>query len=267
MPQKVVVYCCSVLFSLNALAQQVPVKDSVHYDLHISSTAVLSGGNLERIVSQNRLTGTIGGRHIQFVTENSYRYGKNFSRVVENDILTRGYIRIFPTSKLYAFVLGTYEDNFKRSIESRWQAGAGSAYNFYQKKREFFRVSIAVVYEQARYKVDTFNISSYNGQSKIDETRVAFRLGGIHGILQNRLVLRHDTWFMVGVKNKRNYRWHSLVGLQAPLYRGLSLKADYEYTYESLAIGSKSPFGFPSRTFDWVLTFGLSYDIGNKSAN
>lgn len=257
-------FCCAMAFVANATAQQFPAKDSFRYEFHISTTAILSGGNLERVVSQNRLNGTIGFKQLEFVTENSYRYGKNFTRVVENDILTREYVRFFPRKKFYAFVLGTYEDNFKRSIKNRWQTGAGFAYNFYKKQRDFLRISVAGVYEQAGYKTDTFNISSYNGQSKIKETRGVVRLGGIHSVLQDHLIIRHDTWFMLGLRNSSNYRWHSLIGLQVPIYKGLAFKTDYDYSYESVTVNDKNPFGFPSSTFDWVLTFGLSYDIAAK---
>lgn len=265
--KNILLFCWAISYSLSALAQQSPKKDSVQFDLHLSSTVILSGGNLQRTVTQNRLNGTLGSKHFQFVTENSYRFGRNFTRVVENDILSRNYIRFFSNQKLYAFVLGTYEDNFKRSIENRWQIGSGAAYNFYQKKSDFFRMSLAVLYEEATYKTDTFNIPIYNGQKKIKETRAILRLGGIHSIFQNHLIIRHDTWFMKGLGNNSNYRWHSLVGFQVPLYKGLAFKTDYDYTYENVTISNKNPFGYTSSRYDWVLSFGLSYDIRSRSTN
>jgi hypothetical protein len=83
----------------------------------------------------------------------------------------------------------------------------------------------------------------------------------VHTVLENHLVLRHDTWFMLGFKNTKNHRWHTLLGLQAPIYKGLAFKTDFDYTYESVAISGKNPFGFPSSTFDWVLSFGVSFDV------
>jgi hypothetical protein len=263
MPKQISILICAIALYSNAMAQQLQKKDSIGYEVHVSSTAILSGGNLERVVSQNRLTGNIGNKKMQFVTENSYRYGRNFTRVVENDVLTRNYIRFSPETKLYGFVLGTYEDNFRRSIEKRWQFGGGGAYNFYKKRKDFLRASLALVYEQARYKTDTFNIADFNGTSKINETRGVFRFGGVHPILENHLILKHDTWFMPGFRNSKNYRWHSLIGLQVPVYKGLAFKTDYEYTYESVTISKRNPFGYPSSTIDWILSFGLSYDISN----
>jgi Protein of unknown function, DUF481 len=246
------------------LVAQNQSRDTTRYDLHVASTFILSGGNLERSVTQNRLWGSVGNSKIELVTENSYRYGRNFTRVVENDLLTRNYIRFFPHNKLYGFVLGTYEDNFRRSIENRWQLGGGGAYNFYQKKRDFLRMSIAMVYDESKYKTDVFNITDYNGSENINETRGIIRFGGIQTILKNHLVLRHDTWVMLGLANSQNYRWHSLIGLQIPIYKGLAMKTDFDYSYESVTVGSNNPFGYPSSTSDWIFSFGFSYDVSNE---
>lgn len=254
----------ALVFESTAVAQDPSKSDTLRYDVHLSATAILSGGNLERTVSQNRLWGSVGKRHVQFVTENSYRYGRNFTRVVENDMLTRNYIRLFPDNKLYGFVLATYEDNFRRSIENRWQLGGGGAYTFYKKNRDFLRTSVAIVYEEADYKYNTFNLLEYNGNFSVEETRGIMRIGGLHTILKNHLSLRHDTWFMLGFTNTQNYRWHSLIGLQFSIYKGLAFKTDFDYTYENLTISDNNPFGFPSSTNDWILSFGLSYDVSNE---
>ncbi len=250
-----------MVFYKNATAQNLTNKDSVHYEMHLSSTLILSAGNLKRVVTQNRLTGNVGNKLVQFVTENSYRYSKNFNRVVENDMLTRNYVRFLPNHNMYSLIIGSYENNFRRSIKYRWQLGGGGAYSFYKKKKDFLRTSLAIVYEQAKYKTDTFNIAGFNGNPVIKETRLVLRFGGIHNILDNHVTLRHDTWFMEGLQNSKNYRWHSIVGLQIPIYNGLAFKTDYEYTYESITVSNKNPFGYASNTYDWVLSFGLSYDI------
>jgi Protein of unknown function, DUF481 len=245
-------------------AQDERRKDSIDFDLHLSATVILSGGNLERTVTQNRLWGSVGNNKLEFVTENSYRYGRNFNRVVENDLLSRNYIRFFPHHKLYGFVLAVYEDNFRRSIENRRQYGAGGAYNFFKNKKDFLRANITLAYEEAVYKIDSFNIAGFNGSKSITETRGIIRFGGHHTILQNHLVLRHDTWWMQGLRNSGNYRWHSLIGMQVPVYKGLAFRTEFDYTYESVTISNKNPFGFPSSKKDWVLSFGLSYDMTGR---
>jgi hypothetical protein len=248
-----------------AVAQSfVPKDSSLQYDVHVSATALFSGGNLKRTVTQNRLTASLGIRRVQLVTENSYRFGKNFSRVVENDFLTRNYVRLLVHQRAWAFLLGVYENNYRRSITNRWQWGAGAVVTLYQKGKNYLRIGLAGVHEKAAYKVSTYNQAAFNGKNKVTETRVLARLGGQHTALAGRLVLKHDTWLMQGLQKANNYRWHSLLGLQLPVYKGFSFKTDYEYTYESLTISSNNPFGYPSSTGDWVLSFGLSYDINKE---
>jgi Protein of unknown function, DUF481 len=249
-----------------AKAQTAVKKDSsVQYDIHLSATAIFSGGNLQRTVTQNRFTGSAGNSLLQLVTENSYRYGRNFTRVVENDFLTRNYLRLQPGKKWYGFAMAAYENNYRRSIGRRLLAGAGTAYNFYRKEKDFLRISLAGAFETALYKADTFNISFYNGRYKIRETRAIIRFGGRHTLLPGRLVFTHDTWLMQGLRNTANRRWHSLLGVQVPVYKGLSFKTDFDYTAETVTVSAKNPFGYPSSSSDWVLSFGLSYDIKNET--
>jgi Protein of unknown function, DUF481 len=262
MRKKILALLAGIMVSYMPMAQTTVKKDSSwQYDMHVSATALFSGGNLARTVTQNRLTASLGNRAVQFVTENSYRFGKNFTRVVENDFLTRNYVRLLPQKRLYAFLLGVYETNYRRSIQSRWQMGAGAAINFYRRGKDYLRFGFSGVYEKAHYKVGSFNLPEYNGSSQVEAVRAMVRLGGQHTVLDGHLVLKHDTWLMQGLQKANNYRWHSLLGLQIPVYKGLAFKTDYEYTYESLAISSNNPFGYPSSTGDWVLSFGLSYDI------
>lgn len=256
----------ALVFAEQTSAQQLPGNhpDSLDYDLHLSSTVLLSGGNLSRVVSQNRLWGSVGNRLLQVVSENSYRFGKNGSRVVENDVLSRNYLRFFPKSRWYGYLLGTYEVNHRRSIENRWQLGLGSAYNFYQKtNRDFLRFGITVAQETARFKSDAYNLSGFDGTEKVNEPRAIFRFGGVHSVLGKHLVLRHDTWFMAGLKHSDNYRWHTLLGLQVPVYQGFSFKTELDYTYENLTISGKNPFGTPSSQDDWTLSFGVAYDLNS----
>lgn len=68
---------------------------------------------------------------------------------------------------------------------------------------------------------------------------------------------------MAGLSNTENYRWHTLLSLQVPVYMGLSFKTEYDYTYENLTISEKNPFGIPSSQGDWILSFGLTYDLNS----
>ncbi len=256
-----VVYFVSICLGVFAKDK---TNDTIRYDVRVASTFILSGGNLERLVTQNRLWGSLGNKKWEVVTENSYRYGRNFTRVVENDLLTRNYIRFFPDHKLYGFIIATYEDNFRRSIESRWQLGGGGASNLYRKKRDFLRTSVAVVYDESKYKTDIFNIADYNGNETITETRTIFRFGGVHTVLENHLVIKHDTWYMPSFQNAKNYRWHSMIGFQVPVYKGFSMKTDFDYTYENVTVSDKNPFGYTSSLSDWIISFGISYDLSNE---
>lgn len=256
----------AVFFGKTAAQQASPGsrRDSLEYDLHLSATALFSGGNLTRVVTQNRLWGSAGGRLVQVVTENSYRFGKNGSRVVEDDILSRNYLRFFPKSRWYGYLLGWFEANYRRSIESRWQLGGGTAYNFYQKKRDFLRCGVAFVQENARFRSATFNLEGFDGSQTVREPRVLFRFGGVHSVLGKRLVLRHDTWYMAGLRHSENYRWHTLLSLQVPVYQGFSFKTEYDYTFENLTISQNNPFGAPTSQADWILSFGVTYDLNHN---
>jgi hypothetical protein len=207
MRKKPLALLTGIMVSYMLMAQTTVKRDSImQYELHLSSTALFSGGNLKRTVTQNRLMASLGNRSVQFVTENSYRFGKNFSRVVENDFLTRNYVRLLPQNRLYAFLLGVYETNYRRSIQSRWQMGAGAAINFYRRGKDYLRFGLSGVYEKARYKVSSFNLPAYNGSSQAEVARAMVRLGGQHTLLNGHLVLKHDTWLMQGLQKANNYR-------------------------------------------------------------
>jgi Protein of unknown function, DUF481 len=251
--------------TVDAVAQTRTAHDTLRYAVHASSTSQFSGGNLDRVVTQNRLTGELGDDRLRFLTENAYRFGKNGTRVVENDLLTRNYLRVLPDQRLYYFAIGTYETNFRRSIDQRWQAGGGAAFSFFRKGLDFLRMSGAVVQEEARYAIDSFNLEAFNGSARVTEPRAILRFGGLHTLGKSRLALRHDTWYMIGLKDAENHRWHTLLSAQVPVHAGLSVKVEYEYTYESLVIQGRTPFGSATRPEDWLLAFGLSYDLAHGS--
>lgn len=235
-------------------------------ELQLSATSLLSGGNLARIVVQGRLAASAAVGEWQGVTENAYRYGRNGSRVVEDDVLSRNYLRFRPGGAWYGYLLAVVEVNHRRSIERRSQLGAGAAWNLATgDDGDFLRAGLAVVHEATRFQVASFNLPAYDGNATVEEPRALLRFGGRHAVLERRLVLGHDSWYMAGLRRGDAPRAHSLLSLQVPVAEGVSVRGEYDYTYERLTISGVNPLGNPASRDDWVLSFGLGFELGRRA--
>ncbi len=242
------------------------LADPITGELEASTTFLMTGGNVERLVSQSRATWALGVHdRFEWAAENSYRFGQNSGRVIENDLLSRHYLRGLPSHRVYPFALASAERNLRRSIDVRAQVGAGMAGWLLDGPGGWVRASLAVVGEHTRYGQERFNLGRYDGDDRVRQIRALGRLGGRHRLADGRLEVRHDHRVMVSAVDPANVALHSLLVLRAPLVGPLSLRGEVDTTYESLVVAGANPFGGPTRTYDWVVTVGIDVVARRRS--
>ena len=116
----------------------------------------------------------------------------------------------------------------------------------------FAAAALAGVYESTQFAGSTFNYAEYNGSDKIDTWRATFRLFGKHALAANRLRLYYEAYAQPSLENRNNFRWHTEVGLDFPVWKGLNINALLLYDHENVTISTV-------KQNDLIATVGLSY--------
>jgi hypothetical protein len=116
------------------------------------------------------------------------------------------------------------------------------------------KVSLSGVYENTDFAKTTFNESQYNGNQSIQTWRSTFWLFGRHQLANRKLIFHYDFYAQPSVEQSDNLRWQAEVGLDIPLWKGVSFSSNFIYTYESIVTEKQ-------KSQDSILTFGFSYQF------
>ena len=103
----------------------------------------------------------------------------------------------------------------------------GATVQVVNSRKNVLKVSASAVYENTRFSAFTYNEASYNGSSTIDLWRGTAWIGGWHYLLDNHLRLYYDAFYQPAFSDTANYRWQADIGVDFPIWRGLSFNALY----------------------------------------
>ena len=79
-------------------------------------------------------------------------------------------------------------------------------------------------------------------------------VGGWDYLLEKHIRFYYDAYWQPAFNNKKNYRTQVDVGLDFPVWKGLSLSALYAFTHENVVIEKV-------KQEDKILTFGIAYNL------
>ncbi len=202
-------------------------------------------GNVNRSLLVLRAEITLQGPAINISTNPRFTYGKQNRLLAERDTYVDLIVDVFKKRKVYVFGLGTIERSNLRRIDWRRLAGAGIGFRLVQKERHDVSLTNAIIYESTEFEE----------RPTLTTVRNSTRLKGRHSFLEDRMRLTHITFVQPALNDLSNLRWNTLISLEIPLNRWISMRGSFENSYESVVEATR-------RNNDSRITFGIA--IGNK---
>lgn len=193
-----------------------------------------------------------------FKTQNSYRYQEFFDRKADEDIYSRNFLYGWQQRRVYPFAMLFVSTNFRRKINFRHFEGAGATWQVVRQPQHTVKISLSAVYELTRFADDAYNYSEYDGSPNIQTWRATTWIFGKHALANNHLRLHYEAFVQPSLQRANNFRWQAEIGLEWPIWKGLSFSANYIFTHENIVVSTVKPN-------DRLLTFGIAYNGKVKS--
>jgi len=202
-------------------------------------------GNVNRSLIVLRAEGLFSGPVISIATNPRFTYGKQNGVLAERDSYIDLFVDVFKKRKTYVFGLGALETSNLRRITLRQMAGAGIGFRVIKNKNNDLSLTNAVLYESTNFR----EIAS------VATARNSFRIKGKHQLLQDKIRFNHITFIQPALNDWSNWRWNTLISIELPLNKWVSLRTSFENSFESVVEQTR-------KRNDSRVTFGIS--VGNK---
>lgn len=249
-----IVGLAGVLICIPAVAQ-LNESDTASFQVRAGTTGAWQKGNVDLLVLRARLELVSNSkRSVVFKSQNNSLYQQFSGFKADNDMYSRNYLYYHPFRKVYPFAMVYLQTNYRRQIDFRWFGGVGTTWQFVQKPATNLKVSASVIYEETDFRNQQFNEEFYNGNKTIRLWRATAYLAGWHRLLNNGLRLFYTAYWQPGLDEVTNNRVQLDVGVDFPVWRGLSFLLQYNFYYEQIVAAS-------GKQHDRILTFGASYQF------
>ncbi|NIJ52634.1 DUF481 domain-containing protein [Dyadobacter arcticus] len=245
-----------VLLSLSATktSAQLNRKDTLAWQSKLSATGSFLDGNVARLSLVNRLEVAYADELWGMSSRNDYQYGTTKHVKTEDDFISYNFGYFKPQKKIYPYLMGIAETNYRRKIKLRYQLGPGISYTIPSKKGILARLSATGTYEYTRFGGTKFENLSDTLSKIITTARITGRLFGMQRIFENKMRLSYEFWWQQSVEDDRNFRIYNEEILEIPFNKNVSFRTGFRYSYENIRIRGLKPY-------DLFWTFGLT--IGN----
>lgn len=243
----------ALLLCASSLAAQLNESDTLLLQHFSALTGNVQTGNFNAFAIRVRSDASWAPTNqFAFKTQNSYRYQSFFERKVDNEFSNRNFAYFFQHRPLYPFAMAFLSGNFRRKIDFRYFAGAGMTWQVLQRPKNTLKFSASGVYESTRFSGNQYNFDRYNGADELNTWRATFRFFGKHALAANKLRLYYEAYYQPSLQAADNYRWHTEIGLDFPVWKGLSINALLMYDHENVTM-------LNVKQNDLMATFGISY--------
>jgi Protein of unknown function, DUF481 len=247
-----------LLLSMCKSFAQLNESDTAKFQLRVSLTGNYQQGNVEVLNVKSKLECSYSPiKNWVIKSQNSSLYQAFYSVKADNDIFSRNYIYYEPQHKIYPFGIAYVSTNYRRKIDNRYFAGAGVTYQVINTQNNVLKLSASAVYEATKFASSNYNFSEYNGDKNINLWRGTLYVGGWNYLLEKHIRLYYDAYWQPAFNNNNNYRTQVDVGIDFPVWKGLSFNALYAFTHENLVIEKV-------KQQDKILTFGVAYNLKRK---
>lgn len=215
---------CFLLRFHTAYAQDTLRRSDSIYSVHIASTGSIN--NTESAASyllSNAVNFSMKKKRSLLNFSNSWVYGAQQTGLTNNDVNSALDFNIYRYKhKLYYWGLASYVSSFSLKINNQYQAGAGLAYNIFDKKNVMLNLSDGIVYDQSDIYLQDSTRDKYH--TFRNSLRIMFTLK------YRDLVAFHGTaFYQNSFSIGTDYIIKADLGLELKIYRWLHFTTDFAY--------------------------------------
>ncbi len=234
------------------LFAQINESDSLDFQGDLTLSGFQQKGNVQTLIFRASSNTSIKFEdHWVFKTQNSYVYQEFGNTKADEDILSLNFLYLNPHKKVYPLALAFISTNFRRDIDVRYLLGVGASAQVLESDKSWLKFSISTEYERTNFGTQTFNRSEYDGESSINTWRGTLWVSGTYTVLENKMVLKHESYYQPSLLESNNFRWRADLGVEFPIWRYLNISFNYLQTFESIVKQGQS-------RRDQFLTLGLT---------
>jgi hypothetical protein len=234
---------------------QINESDTAKYQIRASLTGNYQKGNVDLLVLRSRFDFLFSpNRNWVFKSQNNSLYQAFYDKKADNDVFSRNYLYFKPQNTFYPYIISFVSGNFRRKIDLRYFIGLGETWQVVNNKNHILKLSASAVYEGTNFSEKSYNFLEYNGNDNIKLWRATLYMAGWHYLFQKKVRFYYDAYWQPAFANKNNYRTQYDIGVDFPIWHGLSFNALYTYTHENVVIQKV-------KTDDKILSFGLAYNF------
>jgi len=253
--KKIYFLAMAMLLCRGVAIAQLNESDTAKFHLRLSGTGSWQKGNVDLLVVRGKLELVTNGKNkLVFKSQNNSLYQHFGSFKADNDINSRNYLYYQPQKNIYPFAMSFAQTNYRRKVDYRVFGGLGVTYQMLRNSNNIVKLSASIVNERTRFLTNQFNETSYNGNNNITLWRVTMYVSGLHKLLQNKVRLFYNAYWQPAFEPVPNNRVQIDAGIELPVWKGLSVNAQYIYIYEQV-VAQKV------KQTDRILTFGVSYQM------
>ncbi|MFN8436464.1 MAG: DUF481 domain-containing protein [Cytophagales bacterium] len=214
-----------------------------HTHLKYSVDGNYSSGNVNRFLFAHRVNFYYLYKIYEFNLTTSNTYGKQNNIKTENDYYYGITTNFWQESPTYLWGNISEEKSFLRAFSRRSILGIGTGFNLLKKqKKKQLSLTYGFMYEYTNF----FYLND------IETIRLSIRFKGKHQLFKNKVNLSHETFLQPSVLDAHNYRYRTLITLEFPFNKYLSLRTTYSQNYENIVSPEK-------KNTDRTVNFGLSF--------
>ncbi len=234
---------------------QINESDTAQIQIRASLTGNYQKGNVDLLVIRSRVDALYAPtKEWVFKSQNNSLYQAFYDKKADNDVFSRNWLYFKPQKRFYPYIISFISGNFRRKIDMRYFIGLGATGQVVNTKNHILKLSVSAVYERTNFSDKNYNFSEYNGSDNIKLWRGTLYLAGWHYLFQKHARLFYNAYWQPAFDNKNNYRTQYDIGVDFPIWKGLSFNALYTFTHENVVIQK-------IKTDDKILTFGLAYNF------
>ncbi|PIQ21680.1 MAG: hypothetical protein COW65_07595 [Cytophagales bacterium CG18_big_fil_WC_8_21_14_2_50_42_9] len=202
-------------------------------------------GNINRSLVVLRTELTVSGPVITLTTNPRFTYGKQNNVLAERDTYADLFLDVLKENRIYGFGMATLETSNLRGIDLRKLVGVGIGLRLYQTPQNTLSLTNAIIHEATNFRE----------RPTLTTQRNSTRLKGSHSFLQDKVRFTHITFVQPALNDFSNVRWNTILSLELPLSKWVTIRSSYENNYESIVEAGR-------KRHDSRVTFGLAF--GNR---